>query len=83
VSIPWAGNAPAPDVGGLLSLPVVGDLARAALVLVGSLALVGLGVALIVAGLLSLLGFKPGDVARLSPPGRAATVAEIAVGGSR
>lgn len=55
------------------------DVGRLLVVIVGTLALVGLASALIIAGLLSLLGFKPGDVAKFTPPGRAAAVAEIAV----
>ena len=57
------------------------DIGRLLVTIVGTLALVGLAAAMIIAGLLSLFGFKPGDVARLTPPGRAATLAEVAVKG--
>ncbi len=66
--IPVAGESPALAEIGLLLLT-----------LIGTLALVGLAAALIIAGLLALLGFGPGDVAKLTPPGRVAALAEVAV----
>ncbi len=59
------------------------DVGRLLVTLVGTLALVGLAATMIIAGLLSLFGFKAGDVAKLTPPGRAATLAEFAVKGSK
>lgn len=60
---------------------VIRDVVGLPLLVIGAnLVLVGLAAAMIISGLLALLGFKPGDVARLTPPGRAATIAEVAVG---
>lgn len=67
-----------PFVGGGL-----GGVGRLLLVLVATGALVTLAVLLITAGLLNLLGFGPGDVAKLTPPGRAGTMAEVAVSAAR
>lgn len=61
----------------------LGSLGRLLLVIVATGALVTLAVVLITAGLLNLLGFGPGDVARLTPPGRAGTMAEVAVSAAR
>lgn len=71
-----------PFIGGALA-DALGGLGRLLLVIVATGALVSLAVILITAGLLNLLGFKSGDVARLTPPGRAATIAEVAVGAAQ
>lgn len=71
------GSAAGSVVSGLL--PDLAAVGRVLLVVLGTGALLTLGVVLIAAGLLNLLGFSAGDVARLTPPGRAATIAELAV----
>ena len=78
-------NPPA-EGGGFLGIPgAIRDFGEniglTLYVIIGTAALAGLGSLMILAGTMALLGFKAGDVARLTPPGRAATLAEVAVKG--